>query len=217
MFRRTLLCRAGAPIDRTWQADRVADLHIGSPVRTRAEAVRFDDGSAVEFHGPGDVKLTVSHPWIKTAFRVLGESWPDVLPYPEMESTVAAEVGTPSDEDVRYLREALLRCHVAGILETHVDPSPMCKTPGDRPVASPLARLQARSGNRVTSLRHRVVEVGDVDRQILQRLDGSRDRGALASELETLAASGAVSLDCSAVEIVERSLHALGLVAVLLA
>ena len=217
MFRRTLLCKTGAPIDRTWRTERLAGLHMGTPVRSPEKEARFDDGSAVVFLGPGDVKLTASHPWLKTAFRILGERWPDVLPYPDLEAAVESVVGSPADQDLQYLREAMLRCYVAGILETHVDPPPACTTPGARPVASPLARLQARAGTRVTSLRHRVIEIGEADRQILRRLDGSRDRAALASELDVLAARGEVTRDCPTPEMVERSVRALGLASLFLA
>jgi methyltransferase-like protein len=44
----------------------------------------------------------------------------------------------------------------------------------NRPQASPLARYQAASTNRVTNLRSETVALGDLDRKVLLLLDGTR-------------------------------------------
>jgi hypothetical protein len=51
-------------------------------------------------------------------------------------------------------------------------------------VASPLARIQARAGETVTTLLHTSIEIRDpVARRLLVLLDGTRDRAALTEEL----------------------------------
>src|SRR5262249_41870315 len=52
------------------------------------------------------------------------------------------------------------------------------------------ARLQAAAGRRVSSLRHRVVELEEPDRRLLCLLDGTRDRVALVESLPELAPEG---------------------------
>jgi hypothetical protein len=64
----------------------------------------------------------------------------------------------------------------------------------ERPVASPLARLQARADGRVTNLRHYSTEASAFDRLVLVHLDGSRDRAALLEVLARLVADGFVEL-----------------------
>lgn len=46
-----------------------------------------------------------------------------------------------------------------------------------------LARFQAVSSNRVTNLWHRSVTVSDLQRHLLQWLDGNHDRAALVEQL----------------------------------
>jgi hypothetical protein len=64
-------------------------------------------------------------------------------------------------------------------VEWHVHEPPYISEVGDRPIASPLARLQAAAGARVTSLRHRLVSLTELERRILVHLDGRHDRDAL--------------------------------------
>jgi hypothetical protein len=52
-----------------------------------------------------------------------------------------------------------------------------------RPVASALARRQARDSHHVTSLCHTVVELDETGRNLLPLLDGTRDHAALAAAL----------------------------------
>jgi methyltransferase-like protein len=70
----------------------------------------------------------------------------------------------------------------------------MSSTPSARPVASPLARLQATQGEKVTNLRHEVVVLDSFSRQILPLLDGTRDREALAAALAKLAKEGVLKV-----------------------
>jgi methyltransferase-like protein len=70
----------------------------------------------------------------------------------------------------------------------------MSSTPSARPVGSPLARLQATQGEKVTNLRHEVVVLDSFSRQILPLLDGTRDREALAAALAKLAKEGVLKV-----------------------
>ena len=72
------------------------------------------------------------------------------------------------------------------MVELHVRRSPDFAGISDAPRASPLARLQAEQGHFVTNLRHRQMELREFDRQVLQRLDGRRDRAALLEALAEL-------------------------------
>ena len=57
-------------------------------------------------------------------------------------------------------------------------------------MASPLARDQALEGQRVTNLVHEVVDLADTGLlRLLPLLDGTRDRQALAAELERIMAA----------------------------
>jgi hypothetical protein len=53
----------------------------------------------------------------------------------------------------------------------------------ERPLASPLARLQAESAAQATNLRHELVNLTPFDRHLLPHLDGTRDRPSLLAAL----------------------------------
>ena len=60
----------------------------------------------------------------------------------------------------------------------------MVAAASNRPVASAIARIEIEGGARVTSLRHRQVEIDDpIAAAVLARLDGTRDLAALHEEL----------------------------------
>ena len=59
-------------------------------------------------------------------------------------------------------------------------PSPAARVAGERPVASALARSQARPGAIVTTLENHVVRINDEPTAaLLGLLDGTRDRAAI--------------------------------------
>jgi hypothetical protein len=82
--------------------------------------------------------------------------------------------------------------------------------PGLRPRASALARIQARRGARITTLRHSVVEIQDpLARELISLLDGTRDRAALLAELQAFAGPEPLlleALDANLVKLARRAI-----------
>jgi SAM-dependent methyltransferase len=169
MFRQTLLCRAEASVDRSPRAAVVERLAFASP------AVRSEEPAAdgrVVFAGPSGSTLSTDHPAVVAALEHAAECWP------------AALWVRDADGDRAALSDALLRGFAANVVHLHACPPRLSRHPGDRPEASPLARLQAADGDFVTSLRHRSVRLDDeLARRLVTLLDGTRDRAGLATAL----------------------------------
>jgi hypothetical protein len=101
------------------------------------------------------------------------------------------------ESDRRNLAEFLLRCYAIGVVDLHSYPSTFVTQISDRPIASPLARWQVRHGQSVTSLRHQPLKIEDaLGRELLQLLDGTRDRAALVEELSKGVAAGSTPIYC---------------------
>jgi hypothetical protein len=83
------------------------------------------------------------------------------------------------------LCHALLSLMNMGLIAAHVYSPVYCLTPGERPVASLLARRQAAAQHRVlTNLCHCPVEPEDnIQKALVTLLDGTRTRTDLVSEL----------------------------------
>ena len=189
-FRQTLLCHQDVPLDRTLAPERVMGLSVASPVQPRAAAPDIHSAAAEEFVGLKGAAMTTNHPVSKAALCALGEQWPQAIPFPALLAHARARLGRDAggpeaDEgEARVLGGVLIEAYAANLIELHTQPPAFALHSGDRPVASPLARLQLRDGPVVTSLRHTSVRIDDPRGQtLLQLMDGTRDRAALRAEL----------------------------------
>ena len=82
----------------------------------------------------------------------------------------------------------LIEAYLARIVHLDSCPAPVVAAPGERPVASALARAQIAAGStNVTTLLNSTARLeGELDGPLLALLDGTRDRAALAAALPTL-------------------------------
>jgi hypothetical protein len=161
-----------------------------------------DPTSAREFRNPKGVSLSTNRPLVKAALARLGGAWPRSIPFGELLAGATSDAGPeaarregPPESHATALAEALLAAHAAGLVELRTRDPALVTDVSARPVASPLARLQAAGGTVVTNLLGVGVKLeGSLARELLVRLDGSRDHAALRRDLGDLLRSGAVTL-----------------------
>jgi SAM-dependent methyltransferase len=171
-FRSSLVCHRETEVDRVIRPERVAKLLASSPAEPEAEQ---SDGT--QKFGLGDEKsLSTNHPEAKRILTELAGLWPRSLPVSELPSGAL-------EQDAAA--ELVLRLYEARALDLRLRPARLVSTVSERPIASPLARLQLASGlDTVTNQRHVSVALTDaLSRQFLMLLDGSRDRAALLRDL----------------------------------
>jgi hypothetical protein len=96
------------------------------------------------------------------------------------------------DQDVSAdIAEFVLSTYSAGLLDLHLSLPPFVLRLSEKPLASPLARWQARRGEVVTTLHHRTLKLGNaIQRGIIALCDGSRGRAALRADLVQVFESG---------------------------
>jgi methyltransferase-like protein/2-polyprenyl-3-methyl-5-hydroxy-6-metoxy-1,4-benzoquinol methylase len=200
-FRRTLLCHADVPLRRPPAAEAVMGMYAAALARPVADAPDVESTTPEEFQALDGKTASTNDPVIKTALCLLGGVWPRTVAFADLWAAVAARLERAEAARDRLalgpplLAEALLHCCLGGLVELHTHPPRFSMEPGERPVASPLARLQAAGSELVTNLRHRGVELNGFDRAVVSQLDGSRDRPALRKALAELAARGVVTID----------------------
>ncbi len=164
-FRQTLLCRSELEIDHGLRSSEIAGFYATCPATATAA------GAETEFRTPRS-GLRTAHPAAIAVLNALIESWPSAVPVPELPG------------DAREVEAILMSAFKAGMVRLYADPPALEATSGGRPVASPLARIQAGAGETVTTLLHTSIEIRDpVARRLLVLLDGTRDRAALIEEL----------------------------------
>jgi len=163
-LRQGLFVRAGETRRRPAAADVVAPLHAGAPPATDAAGSGALHGTATD----GDVGALRS-----AALRTLRAAWPATVP-------AASIVAPEGAADGAALAEGLLRLQREGLVELRTTPLSCGAPPSPRPRATALARLQAREGPRVTSLRHRNVALDPLATGVLVLLDGTRTTAEVA-------------------------------------
>lgn len=182
-FRRTLLVREGAALDRTMHPARMRRLHAASSARPVSAEPNLASGVPESFQNERGKPFSSSHPAAKGLLVALANAWPCALSFDELLSRV--------DADEALLADLLWSLYWSGVAELHVEPPRCVHVVSERPRASVLARRQAERGAMVTNLRRRVLKIDDpVAKLLLLHLDGTRDRAALLRLLDGEAAAG---------------------------
>jgi len=172
-FRQSVLCRD----DRTptWTPGAIRSFHVSSPVRSVGVADREET-----FAVPWGWTLATADPSLRKALTLLGERWPASIPFEALGG--------------HDLEAGFLNAFARGMIEFQAAPPRFTTSTAGRPVASPLARLQAASSGVVTNLRHEQVSLDEFSRAWLLLLDGSRDARDLIDVLTSLSEGGAMAV-----------------------
>lgn len=175
-FRRSVFCRAGA-IDRTLRPLRLRGLWATADVKP----IEAGEAGGFAFRAANGAEIATEDERFAALLARLGEAFPQSVPLDD----VAAEPA---------LAEPLLRLVMAKIAGLLTEPLRFTTQPGERPLASPLARAQAAQGESVlASLLHRPVRMEDAAvRGFVTLIDGARTRQDLA---RAMAAETGVAAD----------------------
>src|SRR3954468_16055874 len=153
-FRQSVVCRAGAPVTAEPAPERAQRLHWAA--RPNAQ--------------PLEVGL------VADAFAVLDRERPHAVGFAALRGELGADAG--------QLGAALLDGFRRERLIPHAGPLRAARDPGERPVASPLARWQAAHGGGLTSLGYTTVRMGEpAARALIELLDGTHDRRGIVAAL----------------------------------
>jgi len=169
-FRQTLLCRADRELTREADPDAVLQLQAATP----AAGVHVTDPalSAVQWRlrqaGAGPVAVA------------------------DLEADILAELGMEGMAGMMnpLVASVLVSGWRRGLWMLRADVPEMAREVSERPVACPLARLQARGTSELANRMHRTVTVDEEERRVLLTLDGSRPAGDDAAVVERLLAKG---------------------------
>lgn len=182
LFRRTLLCRQDVALPAAPIAERVRLLHATSGAKPVSARPDLAAGVAEEFRGGHGSGVTTSHPFSKAILQLLNEAWPATIPFPDLLAR-AAQLA-PQDASAENLAGILLATYAQGVIELHSEATPCVPRVSLRPVASELARSQARRGRLITTARHLTIQaLDDQLRRLIGLLDGEHELADLVREL----------------------------------
>lgn len=196
-FRRTLLCHREVRLDHKIRSDVIAGFFAAADVQPVSPDPDILSPVIEEFRAQKGASIQTNRPLDKAALLHLSQCWPHSVRFAELLAAARhlalseEKQDSEEKEDVAALCDLLLRAYAAGVVELHLWTPRLVTKVSDRPVASPIARLESRRGQRVTTLRHTGIELSDENsRDLLGLLDGTRDFGTLVDSLEALVQAG---------------------------
>jgi methyltransferase-like protein len=202
-FRQTLLVHDAVAIRRRLDWRPVQECQIASVTKPSSDKPVLAQDAPESFQTADGSLFTTFDAITKAAMLVLSQQWPRSVPFAELleaargrlrASPATALSGPPAAQELEMLGVTMLQCYAAGVVELHVWSPQIARIPSSRPRASPLARIQATRLGSVTSLRHESATLDGLQREMLRRLDGSRDRAALLDELTALVQRGSLQI-----------------------
>ena len=202
-FRRALIgqreCEPQRPID----ANRLTSLWLSSAAKSTANEIRLDEDHNAEFMLEKGAKLNTNNPVAKALLQFLIKQWPRRVHFAEVHTSVTqmlhragCQAFSDASEFQTKLANLALYFTFNGFAMLHANAPRVSFLPSERPLASPLARLQAARGSKfVTNLLHLSGSIDPIQRIILPQLDGSHDCEAILDVL--VEASQSIELDIS--------------------
>lgn len=196
-FRRAILCRDDAELDRRVTASRVEGLAIASRFEPLEENPDVSAGVEVSFKGRTGV-IATDQALLKAALVVLAAEAPRGMMFERLVEQVALRLGqTTLDAESRAkCARNLLGLYTKGAIDLWASERPIALDVAECPRVFSFARQQAQEGLPFcTSLLHEAVQTDSFDRAFLKRLDGTRTvREAVSLVLED-ARAGIVSVE----------------------
>ena len=215
MFRQTLLCHDGVPLDRSLNREKAQQFYVASsaqPVSPSPDAA--SPGVVEQFRVSSGAVISIDFPLAKAALLCLGKIWPQSASFGELLRNAHTIVGDDhgwdlaQDERTLGLCEFLLKTCGSGLVELHTYQPTVIARASQRPIVSSLARLQLREGPFITTLGHATIKVeDDMARHLISLLDGSRDRPMLLKELNEMPEMTAETSRAGAQHVTEITLN----------
>ncbi len=202
VFRQTLLCHADIEINRSMNATRLQAFQIASRAEIVSDSPNLFDVSVEQFRGYEGGTLSLEHPVSKAAMGYLIEQWPRLVSFGDLLGVARARVSQHNGVlhempvDARDLAVNLLQAytHSSQLVEFHSYQPPFVFDISEYPVASPIARYEARSSVKVTNLYHEIVNLDEMNAYLIQHLDGQHDKTRLVDKLMQLVDDGTVQI-----------------------
>jgi hypothetical protein len=180
-------------------------LHVAAPLKPISATPDLASDRPQNFKGLVDgVQLMSSVPVVKAALTILGELWPQAARVAALPALARQRLGlrpaagaNAERQDLTDLASTLMGAYVGAgdyLATLYRSPPVFTDRVSERPMASPLARLQAVSELPITNLRHGTATLDPFDLQLLPLLDGTRERPALLQDLVQRFQQGALNI-----------------------
>lgn len=182
-FRQTLLRRSETATSDEPLVESVSKLYATTAAKLFSSAKDAAGQVVEEYRGFRSAAMKTAHPLARAAVGRLAELWPEAIHFRDLlahcREKIGAEKADPAD-----LAEILLMTYRTGLVDLHTTPRNCVSRPGSFPTVNRMVRWQAQHRLPVTTSLHTTVDpTGELERDLLVLLDGTRNRDALVKEL----------------------------------
>jgi SAM-dependent methyltransferase len=184
-FRQTLLSTDGGQPRKQPDASRITALWVSGNPKPAEEPVDLAAGTAATFSGARGAAARIDLPIVKAAMVELAARHPGRVAFAELVRLAARRLDRePQPDDAPRLADWLTAVWMAELIALHGHCPRYAEAVSERPVASPLARIQVRTGEFGATLLHESMRFDDpTARKLVQLLDGTRDLDQLVTDL----------------------------------
>jgi methyltransferase-like protein len=201
-IRQTLLVHEQTPLSPTIETEFLAGMSLAAAIKPENPPIDLRFESIANFSTLAGGHVSTPVPLAKAALSYLGEIWPASILLDQLVAESAQRVqdacsAPPSPAEIQRLKDNLVQCVVGGVVQASCGPDAFVDRVSEKPVVSPLARLQAAASDIVTSRRHHAVRFDALDRILITLLDGTRDSAALVDQLVAASERGQLVVTAS--------------------
>lgn len=187
-FRTTLICHESVKINRQLHVDDVAkfSLSFSGKFQKSLPKDKLLNNVAVTFEAPGII-LTIQKPILKACMSILHDRFGKPIAYEALVQEVMKLVG---EKDKTVVTKALnselnlMRLILAGMIRVHIDEGLYGIEIPSMPKTSAYIQKTAKEYANVPNLRHETHKLTEVERLVLQYLDGSHKITNISKSLE---------------------------------
>ncbi len=194
-FRSTLLCHENAPIKRELAPEDMEKFFVSSQLAPQ-KPVSPEDENEIIF-SKDEISYKPNDQFSRLAMLILWEQNGKPIAYNKLISEIIKRSGLKKNEvPVSNLTKKinLLRLVFAGVISIHPDGGNFTTHVSDYPETTKLIRFQARQGEAITDLCHRLVRLNIFERILVQYLDGRHDRNAIVENMISHVNKGDIEL-----------------------
>ncbi len=197
-FRSTLLCHENIPIKRELAPEDIENFFISSELAPSKTVGKEDleEGNEIIF-SKDQISYKPNDKFSKLAMLILWEQREKPIAYNKLTREVIQRSGLKENEvPISNLTKKinLLRLVFAGIVSIHPDKGNFTTHISEYPETTELIRLEARQGESIADLRHRLVRLDIFERILVQYLDGRHDQNAILENMISHVNQGDIEL-----------------------
>lgn len=185
-FRMSLLCHKDIKLNRYPKPEQLRNLLIESLSNPESDQPDIKTDKVEKFIGTDSKEISTDNPFAKSALVLLNQALPDYLSIDELLTRMHQTLNETEEPvfSANQLCNLLFELYRAGLIELHVHQPRFVSQLSDKPLASKLAREQAKNPPGVTALNHINIYLNDpISRHLIQMLDGTRNLETIKLEL----------------------------------